>query len=205
MARAVETLHDTYGVPHIVITSVQLPAADVPAGHMCVIGSSSKRTPDAAAVGRRARIFRIVFPAIDVYFSGTGDMFAALTVVRMREAVELQSRAAGDGARLLDQRAWLSADDVAPTDLPLARAVEKVLGSMHQVLEATQAAMERERGSSVLADGQDKGDNGSTTTPEDAAKREKSASSRAAELRLVRNTRFLKNPAVVYRAEALEV
>lgn len=63
-------------------------------------------------------------------------MFAALTVARLREA----SAHAG----LLDTASWRSPDDVQAGDLPLARAVERVLESMQAVLKKTMLAYEKE-------------------------------------------------------------
>lgn len=63
-------------------------------------------------------------------------MFAALMLVRLREAAS--------AADLLNDRAWQSPDDVAATDLPLAKATEKVLASMHAVLTKTARAREEE-------------------------------------------------------------
>ena len=64
-----------------------------------------------------ARLFKITFPAIDCYFSGTGDMFGALTVVRMRETVH-----ATPGLDAVPS--WISDDSVDALDLPLARAAD---------------------------------------------------------------------------------
>src|SRR5262249_25544122 len=134
---------ERYGVPHVVITSVSLPDAAAGPSSMAVVGSTMTRR------GRRARAFKIVFPAIDAYFSGPGDMVAALMLVRMRAAV----RAAGAGGCVgaaaavppLPRRAsWVSDDAVAALDLPLARAAERVLASMHEVLSRTRAPMEAE-------------------------------------------------------------
>ncbi|KAM3086588.1 putative pyridoxal kinase [Clarireedia jacksonii] len=83
------------------------------------------------------RTFSITIPAIDCFFSGTGDMFAALMLVRLKEAV-----CNVDG--LLEKAAWVSDDDVEATDLPLARATEKVLASMHEVLTRTKIARDEE-------------------------------------------------------------
>ena len=69
---------------------------------------------------------------MDCFFSGTGDLFAALAIVRLRES----SLEAG-----LDKTSsWLSPDHIQATELPLAKAVEKVLASMHKILGKTKAA-----------------------------------------------------------------
>lgn len=62
-------------------------------------------------------------------------MFSALMLVRMREAVY---NTPGD---LTERESWLSDDSVDALDLPLAKAAEKVLGSMHEVLTKTAEGM----------------------------------------------------------------
>ena len=63
-------------------------------------------------------------------------MFAALMVARLRQ----EARAAG----VDDKVAWMSADEVPATELPLAKAVERVLDGMHVVLGKTKVAMDEE-------------------------------------------------------------
>ncbi|KAK8090036.1 pyridoxine kinase [Apiospora hydei] len=111
---AVETLHSRYNLPHIVITSVSLPLdshkaspdGSSPSRTMSVVGSTRTSTG-------KSRLFSITFPVFDAYFSGTGDMFAALMVVRMREAVA--------SSCLKDKASWLSEDDVDALELPSLR------------------------------------------------------------------------------------
>lgn len=150
---------------------------------------------------RRARAFKIVFPAINCYFSGTGDMFAALMSVRMREAVHDR------GAGLMETAGWLSDDSVDALDLPLARAAEKVLASMHEVLTRTAERMQEtvkkaeaeEEAASSFANG--------VVDGEEAAKaREKRMHlirSKATELRLVRHLDSLRFPKIEFRATRL--
>jgi pyridoxine kinase len=185
-------MHTRYAIPHIVITSVSLPHPDHPISSLSVVGSTM--TSD-----RRARAFKIVFPAIDCYFSGTGDMFAALMVVRMREAVHNADKAAGEEGGLMDKEAWLSGDEVDALDLPLARAAEKVLASMHEVLTKTAEAMggsiEKAR-KGVAAD-----ENGVVVDGvEGEGKKVHLLKSKAAELRLVRHLDSLRFPKVEFRA-----
>jgi pyridoxine kinase len=134
IATAVEALHRNYQVPHVIITSIRLSpnsdttlpsTATTPEGEeetMTIIGSTSRsdHTP---------RMFRIDIPAFPVFFSGTGDMFAALTVARLRQAVF--------EAGLQSTQRWKSPDEVEATELPLAKASEKVLASMQSVLGKT--------------------------------------------------------------------
>lgn len=180
LGAAIQALHERYHIPHIVITSVSLQHPDHPAGSLCVVGSTM--TSDW-----RARPFKIVFPAIDCYFSGTGDMFAALMVVRIREAVF--------GVQGLNEReSWVSEDDVAALDLPLARAAEKVLASMHEVLDKTCKAMVADvaKAKEALEPGQ-----------ADDQKTVHLLQSRASELKLVRNLESLRYPDVQLKATAM--
>ncbi|KAK3310512.1 Ribokinase-like protein [Chaetomium strumarium] len=188
IARAIQVMHERYGIPHIIITSVSLPHPDHPVSSLSVVGSSM--TSD-----RRARAFKIVFPAIDCYFCGTGDMFAALMVVRMREAVHNDS---GEGL-LTNRESWLSDDSVDALDLPLARAAEKVLASMHEVLTKTAETMERtvKKAAAELAAGAD------GAGPEAEEKKLHLLKSKAAELRLVRHLDSLRFPKVEFRATKL--
>lgn len=171
---AIQALHTTYGVPHIVITSVSLSSPDVPANHLCVVGSTMTSTG-------KARLFKTVFPSIDCYFCGTGDMFGALITVRMREAVANDAAAAD----LASRRSWVSDDDVAAVDLPLARATCKVLASMHEVLSHTKEAMPQviEGVMARLTEEERKGE-----------KQQRVARLKAAELQLVRHLDCLRSP-----------
>lgn len=62
-------------------------------------------------------------------------MFSALMLVRMREAVY------NTEGGLTERESWLSDDSVDALDLPLAKAAEKVLASMHEVLTKTAEGM----------------------------------------------------------------
>ncbi|KAL8370773.1 hypothetical protein RB595_000900 [Gaeumannomyces hyphopodioides] len=197
LERAVGVLHARSGVPHVVITSVSLPHPDHPERSMWVVGST--RTSDG-----RPRLFKIVFPAIDCYFSGTGDMFAALMVARMREAVHKDAAAVAAPAAAVtplgDRASWVSDDSVDAPDLPLARAAEKVLATMHEVLTKTLEGMNAEmaRVREKLAA------EGTAASEEEQARNLRLHQSRAAELRLVRNLESLRNPRVAaLRAEKM--
>jgi pyridoxine kinase len=177
LSQAIQALHDTYRIPHIVITSVDLEVPDQHRSHLSIVGSSMTSTG-------KARLFKITFPAIDCYFSGTGDMFAALMVVRMREAV-----AAGSSPELAHRPSWLSDDDVSALDLPLARAAEKVLATMHEVLSRT-----RERMEGIARSAPEVGE------ADDDEKKRWLQKTKAAELQLVRHPECLRNPTVLFRA-----
>ncbi|KAI1142825.1 Ribokinase-like protein [Hypoxylon sp. FL0543] len=190
LEHAIRVLHQDFGVPHVVITSVSIP----------LLSSSSVATPETphtmSVVGstmtsdRRPRAFKISFPVFECYFSGTGDMFAALMVVRMREAVSKYDR--HNGVSLGEKRSWLSGDDVDALDLPLARAAEKVLASMHEVLARTCESMTAE----MKAVKERKGDELDEKTLH-------LIKSRAAELKLARNLGSLRDPTIEYRAEKM--
>ena len=182
LAQAVQVLHERYQIPHIVITSVSLDHPDHPQCSLSVVGSTM--TSD-----RKARAFKIVFPAIDAYFSGTGDMFAALMVVRMREAVH------NNGNGLGEKESWISDDSVDALDLPLARATEKVLASMHEVLTKTCESMQAEvkKAEATMVHG----------TEEEDEKALRLIKSKAAELRLVRHLGSLREPVVEFQAQKM--
>ncbi|MCJ1486146.1 putative pyridoxal kinase [Schaereria dolodes] len=177
---AVTKLHKQYQLPHIVITSIHF--AESPTT-LSVVGST--RRSDGTS-----RLFKIDIPSIDCYFSGTGDMFAALTVARLRQAV---SR-----ANLNRIRSWISPDNVEAVDLPLATAVEKVLASMHAILQKTKTARDE------ALEGM-RGPLGTLEKERDSEKRMHLRKTKAAEVRLVRNLSDLREPDVIYRAEALNV
>ena len=115
-------------------------------------------------------------------------MFAALTLVRLREAVT--------ESNLTGTKSWVSADHVKATDLPLAKATEKVLGSMHAVLLRTKEAMDQEL----------EGMGGSLGVMEKGEKSEKRTGLRrtkAAEVRVVRYLEDLRSPRTDWKAENL--
>lgn len=179
--RAIQVMHDKYKIPHIVITSVKFEAPDHPSSHLSVVGSTMTSTG-------KARLFKIVFPSIDCYFSGTGDMFGALMVIRMREAVYHAD------PRLRHTESWLSDDSVPVLELPLAKAAEKVLASMHEVLSKTcdgmRTVVERTTGDMTASDKTD-----------DA--KVHLVKSKAAELQLVRNLGCLRSPTKDFPARAI--
>lgn len=115
-------------------------------------------------------------------------MFAALTVARLRDA----TTAAG-----LDRiQSWLSPDEVAALDLPLATAAEKVVGSMHSILLKTKTARDE---ALVLAKEQ-------ARAAKDANEEKKRwlelRRVQVAEVRIVRNLEDVRHPDVAWRAEA---
>ncbi|OAL44164.1 Ribokinase-like protein [Pyrenochaeta sp. DS3sAY3a] len=182
LAAAIQVLHKTYQVPHVIITSLRLtpdnqtvpsrapskppsgtqtpagsPHRDAAKSHPSAWGAAESSNPpkepqinlddienltiigSTATSDYKPRLFRIDTPVLPLFFSGTGDMFAALTVPRLIEAVQAASTPDSD---LRATPSWRSPDDVAPEDLPLAKAVQKVLASMQAVLAKTTAKCE---------------------------------------------------------------
>ena len=173
-------LHKTHRIPHIIVTSVQLPSAL----HTISIVGSTARSDFSP------RPFKIDVPSIDCHFSGTGDMFSALMVVRLREAVA--------HANLQSRKSWVSADETGAMELPLAKAAEKVLGSMHAVLTKTKEARDHE------LEGMG-GPLGAMEKEKDSEKRLGLRRTKAAEVKIVRCLGDLKDPVLDWKAEALDV
>jgi pyridoxine kinase len=85
---AIKQIHD-FGVDRVVITSLTLPRQDVPDTIIPSSGSdqheqlycmTSQRHPDG-----RLQQHLISFPTYEGYFTGTGDLFSALTVARLQD------------------------------------------------------------------------------------------------------------------------
>ncbi|KAL4916960.1 hypothetical protein BDW62DRAFT_184706 [Aspergillus aurantiobrunneus] len=127
-------------------------------------------------------------------------MFAALIVARLREAVSATDQSSSSNLR--NTKSWVSADDVPPTELPLAKATEKVLASMHTVLEKTIEARDLELASTPLPS--PSSSSFGIGSEEEVKKREHLRRTKAAEIRLVRNVRYLREPAVEFKAKEWE-
>ncbi|KAJ5086112.1 hypothetical protein N7532_010883 [Penicillium argentinense] len=190
LAEAITAIHRIYSVPHVIITSMQLSnlsqsgsTPSPPENFLTVIGSTTQSNGSP-------RLFRIDVPALDCFFSGTGDMFAALMVARLREAV------AAAGECLQSTASWVSPDNVVASKLPLAQATLKVLSSMHSVLERTMEARNAELAKRALEPTQ----NG-TLSNEEQQKQDYLRRTKAAEVRLVRNVRFLRDPLVQFAVQ----
>lgn len=176
LSLAIDTMHAIYHIPHIVITSVTFPSTDYSTEQMICVGSTM-----TSAGGPRKFVLPVTI--IPGQFVGTGDMFSALTLARFRE----EAAAAG----LLNTRSWMSPDEVDPTELPLAKALEKVLGSMHGVLELTRSV--RDGGLAGL--GHDKGG----LTPQQS----QAQFMKASELQLIKGQRYIVEPGEDYKAVEL--
>lgn len=182
LKEAITSIHEIYKVPHILITSVNLTApGEIPS--LSVVGST-KTSLD------KPRIFRVQVPSLDCFFCGTGDMLAALMVVRFREAV-----CAIDG--LGQKESWVSGDEVAEIELPLARAVERALASMQEVLARTLV----KRNEEIAAWEVKNGEGGDA----EVEKKRYLMKTKAAEVRLIRNLECLKHPEVKYLAEKIDI
>lgn len=180
LKQAITTLHQQFRIPHIIITSIAFPTPGAPPS-LSVVGSTFTS-------GSNPRIFGVKIPAIDCFFSGTGDMFAALMLVRFREAVN-------NVPGLMETAAWVSNDSVEAQELPLAKATEKVLASMHEVLTKTKESRDAE------LDKYNKQVGGRDALSDE--KKLRLIKSKAAEVRLVRNLKALKDPDVQFRAETV--
>lgn len=115
-------------------------------------------------------------------------MFAALILVRLREAAQAASLGAVKG--------WISPDEVAGVELPLAKAAEKVMGSMHAVLVKTKRTRDRLLQAYTTTNG------GDTDTDEGASQeRMRLREANAAEVRVVQCLEELRSPKILFRAE----
>lgn len=112
-------------------------------------------------------------------------MFAALILVRLREAAQ----EAGLGA----VKSWISPDEVDGVDLPLAKAAEKVMGSMHAVLLKTKMSRDH------LLQGFTNGD----TDAHEGEERIRLKKAKAAEVRVVQCLEELRSPKISFRAEPI--
>lgn len=198
MEKAVEKLHKAYTLPHVIITSMRLPATAVGtpvAGEEKEGGAKLSIVGSTATSEGKPRLFRITVPALPVFFSGTGDMFAALLVARLRQAAQ--------EAGVSNKPSWQSPDDVHGPDLPLAKATEKVLASMHAVLKNTadhyQSVAKSMDETKELNEGKDE---------EGSQEREMVRHltlTRAAEVRVVQNSKALREPPDLQSFKAVPV
>lgn len=114
-------------------------------------------------------------------------MFAALILVRLREAAQAASLGA--------VKSWISPDEVKGVELPLAKAAEKVMGSMHAVLVETKRTRD-----CLLQQGFTNGD---TDTHQGAQERMRLREVKAAEVRVVQCLEELRSPKIIFRAEPM--
>lgn len=179
---AIERVHSE-GVRHVVVTSVKVKHKE----GLVVVGST--RTNEG-----RSRCWKIQVPELKCFFSGTGDMFAALLVARLREACK--------EAGLLERKGWASDDEVKAEELPLAKACELVLSSMQIILEKTMKARDREMERYERRGGGSGTVDGDQSTSEET--RRYLAQTKAAEVRIVKNWKHLMEPERKFTAMPLE-
>lgn len=167
LREALETLHMTFSVPHVLVTSVELPEEEMQqlgmsnaasnGGKLMTLVGSSLTAVDEGTV----RPWCIQFPEHEGYFSGVGDLFAALVLGRYERPEEAQlvsdsalpspspggsgrgTPGAGERAEtpLLTRSMVLDQLHASPT--PLSRAVELAVASLQAVLGTTAAYMAR--------------------------------------------------------------
>merc|ERR1711939_1167705 len=109
-------------------------------------------------MGSLSQTFALNMPAMDSY---TSLISSPMTFPQRKHLLkQLQSPEAISSLRrpeilmgLLDTAAWMPDDDVPAVELPLAKATEKVLSSMHMVLEKTIQAKGRRRATARTRDG----------------------------------------------------
>lgn len=115
-------------------------------------------------------------------------MFAALILVRLREAAQ--------AASLGSVKSWISPDEVDGVDLPLAKAAEKVMGSMHAVLVKTKRTRDH-----LLQAFTNGGDTDTHEGPHQERMRLREA--KAAEVRVAQCLEELRSPNILFRAESI--
>lgn len=122
LRHAIRTLHQTYHVPHVVISSIPLklwlldilPATARPASpdseYLACIASSQEASDTAT-------VYASCFPCLPGYFSGVGDLFSALVLAHFDRT-----------------------KPTAPAETPLSRAVSHALSKTHAMLVLTHQA-----------------------------------------------------------------
>lgn len=203
LSQAITKLHKVHKVPHVLITSVRLPPTTSNTPTTSSEGSSASAKlsviGSTATSDWRPRLFRVTIPAFPVFFSGTGDMFAGILVARLREAAQ--------EAKLLDRASWRSDDEVDGPDLPLAKATEKVLASMHAILKDTAEHYKKVSESFDVELEQELNQGTGEEAGEDNRVEKHLRLTRAAEIRVVRNTHALREPPDLesFRAQKVDV
>ncbi|KAG0378075.1 putative pyridoxal kinase [Mortierella sp. AD032] len=165
----IEILHDA-GVENVVITSVSLNPNDV-ADHHAVgqngFAANGLRKSEQAQVNEEAsmycvcssrrskddiaRMFAIGFPTYDGYFTGTGDLFSALLVARLDEAIQQDESEAGSSVEGQERSVPLTNGHhhKVKTETALSRACIKVVATMRAVVLRTYQAQKGSTGRSL--------------------------------------------------------
>ncbi len=201
MAEAISKLHKEHRVPHVLLTSLRLPATQspTPSAHAEDLSSTAKLSVigSTATSDLRPRLFRITVQALPVFFSGTGDMFAASLVARLREAAQQ--------AGTLNKPSWRSEDNVQGPELPLAKATEKVLASMQAILKDTANHYNTVAKTMEATERLNEGAGPEASKAEDVQRH--LSLTRAAEVRVVQNAELLKTPPDLenFKAQAVDL
>jgi pyridoxine kinase len=156
----INILHES-GVENVVITSVSLSPTDVATHYafgqsgVTAIGSSKNEEKAeeqpmyCVCSSRRSkedipRVFAIGFPTYDGYFTGTGDLFSALLVARLDEAVQQEAGCSQETPSPLT-----NGYHTAKKETALSRACIKVVATMRAVVLRTYQAQKGTAGRSL--------------------------------------------------------
>ncbi|KAH9893572.1 Ribokinase-like protein [Cubamyces lactineus] len=135
LRRALQTLHETYRVPNVVISSIPLrpwltellppnlrPPADAADADYLACIASSRANGTSSAIDSTA-VYAKTFPCLPGYFSGVGDLFSALVLAHFDASGESEGRAEGES--------------------PLSHAASQAVSKTHAILLLThEAALE---------------------------------------------------------------
>ncbi|CAO3564801.1 unnamed protein product [Mortierella alpina] len=181
----IEILHDA-GVEHVVLTSVALSPRDI-AEHTARSSATngyhngsqeSEQTGDdsmlycicSSKMDQGLKVHAIGFPTYDGYFTGTGDLFSALLVARLDEAIHEEAQ-----SKLKTSHA--NGDGTEKQLGPLAEACVKVVATMKAVVLRTYQAQK-----------------GATATVLDRTQASSSAVIKRCELRLIQSKADIERP-----------
>lgn len=180
LAGVLQAIHQR-GVPHVVITSVDLKEADLNLmgtssknGTMVLVGSSNEG---------EQRPWLIQSPEVEGYFSGVGDLFSALLVGRFQT---------GEGNRNSSAPEGPPEEGRPSTDL--SRAAEKAVAGLQGVLSNTSTAI---AASAALPTDEER----KAANIDDAQFRVETM--RRRELRVVQSRHAIETPDVRYKARWL--
>ncbi|KAF9566451.1 putative pyridoxal kinase [Mortierella alpina] len=181
----IEILHSA-GVRHVVLTSVALSPRDIvqhtassPATNGYHNGSQeSGQTDDesmlycicSSKVDQELVVHAIGFPTYDGYFTGTGDLFSALLVARLDEAIHVE-------AQTKPQTPHANGHEATTQLGPLAQACVKVVATMKAVVLRTYQAQK-----------------GATAASLDRTQASSSAVIKRCELRLIQSKADIEHP-----------
>ncbi|KAI1786019.1 Ribokinase-like protein [Ganoderma leucocontextum] len=122
LRQAIRTLHQTYHVPHIVISSIPLKAwlLDILPAHVRPTSTDTSEFLACIASSQQASntaVYASCFPCLSGYFSGVGDLFSALVLAHFDDT-----------------------QSTAPGETPLSRAVSQAVSKTHAMLVLTHEA-----------------------------------------------------------------